>query len=355
LRPFGLAAALFSLFSLAALAGCSSVSEALYPPGAERAEGAPKESHRQRVVANEFQWAVQNYEAGKYEEALGQFRRLRELGAESAAFELVPYYLGMSLFKLSRYDEASVRLAEFLRGQVPARERQEARLALLSIHERTAQWDQLAALAAETDRLTLFQDNRAFVKLLWARALRERGELQGARQTLKDAEPYLDGERSTRATELDRDLWGRYHFTAQLLRQTECLSLQPRALAGKTKKAPPKRLYGPWLEASVDCFRSTVKNMAAELFALESAWAPLAATELEKALTQWGATVQGFLKQESARLEQKRALQSDARQHIYRLMSEIDRSIQVLSDRSLKAPGLESLRRHLDLLLSSLS
>jgi TolA-binding protein len=145
------------------------------PPPAE--ETAPAVSgSRARSLSDQFQWAVQDYEAGKYTEAAEKFRRLEASGAETPEFDLVPFYLGMCYYRGGQYAPATDRLRAFLKGERNGEMAQDARLALLTIYERTQRWDDLLGLAAETDPLPLFQDNRAFLKLLWARALEAKGE-----------------------------------------------------------------------------------------------------------------------------------------------------------------------------------
>jgi tetratricopeptide (TPR) repeat protein len=295
---------------------------------------------------------VQNYEAGEYDLAIPQFRKLKAEGPSLPGYELVPYYLGMSLFQRKEFPEATSELESFLKSEANLSESQEARIALLSIFEQTRQWDRLLGLAAETDKLTLFQDKRAFLKLVWARALKEKGETKGAKAVLKDASQYLDGhsaKRSNGGPDLDRDLWGRYYYTSFLLESEDCRTTPKEIGSGKTKK----RLYQPWLESSVDCYRRALDHIAKDLG--ESSWSPLALAELERSLAVFGESIQAYLRREKANLSARRTLESLARQNLYRLLSKIEEIKKFFENQGLETEPLELIRKRIDLLLVSLA
>lgn len=337
-------------FSL--LASCSTLSETLYPSSEPKeADSVTREKKRQKVVSSQFEWAVQNYEAGEYDLAIPQFRKLKGLGPNVPGYELVPYYLGMSLFQAKQFPEATVELEAFLKSEANLSESQEARVALLSIYEKTRQWDRVLGLAAETDRLTLFQDKRAFLKLVWARALQEKGEIKGAKAVLKDASQYLDGHSAKRSNspDLDKDLWGRYYYTTFLLSLEDCRVSPKEIGAGKAKK----RLYQPWLESTVDCYRRTLDQITRNLS--ESGWTPLSIAELDRAVGSFGENIQSYITQEKNRLSVRRALEGLARQNLYRLLSKTEESINFFKNQGLEEDQLELLRKRIDLLLVSLA
>lgn len=304
-----------------------------------------------QAPSSEYEWAVQNYEAGKYDEAVKEFRRIATRGPETPAFDRIPFYLGMSLYRLGQHPEAERQLKLFLKGANS--NNQEARLALLSVYERTQQWDRAVALAAETDQLTLFQDNRALVKLIWAQALKEKGERGGARAVLKEAAPYLDTQAASRGGDPDRDLSGRFQYTTQTLDQQDCATLRPKELPGSGRQK--RRLYSAWLDAATDCLRKSVRDSRAELFSRESPWATATTNALEAAVASFGSTIQMYLKQEHGRLEERRKLQVAARQGLYRLLSEVDAALTQLKSEGFQGPSYENLRKRIDLLLVSLS
>lgn len=339
-----------ALLTALLLPSCSTVNDYFFPP--ERKDGpnaVVEKEKQQKIVSSQLEWAIQNYEAGDYEKAVPQFRRLAAMGADLPGYELVPFYLGMSLYHKQEYREASAQLSDFLRRRTLRSQDQDARIALLSIHERQGEWDQLLGLAAETDQLTLFQNNRAFLKLLWARALREKGEVKGARVVLDDAQQYLDGQavQGLKGPDSDRDLWGRYYFTRLLLSESDCEALSPR-------KSGRKTLYAAWVEGSVDCYRRMVDDLSRELLKKESTWTTPALQNLEASVVAFVEQIRGYLKNEKS-LNEKRALQDDSRQHLYRLLGKIDESMKDFKIQGLNDRALESLRKRIDLLIVSLS
>ena len=291
----------------------------------------------------------------KYLEAIEQFQRLRQVGAENPSYSEVPYYLGMSYFRSGAYGEAKVNLQEYLRGTPTGSEAQEARLALLSVYERTQAWEPLLGLAAEADKLTLFQNNRAFLKLLWARALAAKGEIKGARSVLEDAAQYLIGDPSqaARTPEPDLDLWGRFHFTQLLLQIHECAAGGPKEFPEGKKSV--RRLYPPWLEATTDCYRRALSFTEKELLARESSWGKPATQEIARAIEAFGQRIQGYYQAESNRLERQRVLQNSSRSQLYRLLGALDETLNNLKVQGLSSTTLEGARKRLDLLLLSLA
>lgn len=337
-----------------ALSACSTVKDAPVAAG-DKPANSRQERSRLRSVSSQFEWAVQSYEAGKYLEAIEQFQRLRQVGAENPAYVRVPFYLGMSHYRSGQYREAQGFLQEFLRTAQPGSEAQEARLALLSVYERTQQWDALLGLAAETDKLTLFQDNRAYLKLLWARALVAKGEMKGARSVLEDASQYLNGDpaQAARTPEPDLDLWGRYHFTQLLLQVDDCSARGPREIPEGKKSV--RRLYPAWLEATTDCYRRALSFTEKELLARESSWAKPATQELAKGIEAFGQRIQGYYQAEKSRLERQRVLQNSSRSQLYRLLGALDEALNNLKVQGLSSSTLEGARKRLDLLLLSLA
>jgi len=309
---------------------------------------------RARALADKFQWAVQDYEAGKYTEAADKFRSLSAAGAENPEFDLVPFYLGMCYYQAGQYAPATDRLRYFLRGERNGEMAQDARLALLTIYEREQRWDELLGLAAETDPLPLFQDNRAFLKLLWARALEAKGERKGAAKVLGEAEQYLAGDPSAaaRSPDPDRDLWGRFHYLKLLLRLNECASSEPRAVGGKKGS---QRLYPAWADASVDCLRGSLTFLEKELLLRDSTWGKAGTLAFVKGTENFGDRLKSYFAQEKSRLVQQRILQGASRTNLYRLQSALDESASRLRSQGLSTNSLDALRKRIDLLLLSLS
>jgi tetratricopeptide (TPR) repeat protein len=342
--------------SLPTLSSCTTVSETFYnpPPPTTAAESVTREKIRARGVSSQFEWAVQNYEAGNYDRAISQFRSLMARGSTVPSFELIPFYLGMSLFQKGDYHDAIPYLESFLKSATERREGQEARIALLSIFERLGRWESVLGMAAETDKLSLFQDHRAFLKLVWARALQEKGEARGARAVLKDASQYLDGYGAgkSRGPSLDGDLWGRFHFTSLLVEISRCASTSPKEIGSGNSR---RRLYEPWLDATVDCYRQAVDKLVQDLLRRESPWSEAAVLRLDGSLEALGQKLQGYLKQEVGRLERRRALEGLSRRQLYRLLGKLDESEKSLKNQTIIERPLSPLRKRIDLLLVSLS
>lgn len=311
-----------------------------------------------RSLSSQFEWAVQSYEAGAYGEAIGRFEKLRKDGSEVPDFDLIAYYLGMTRYRLGEYGPAATELETFLRAQPGRQEAQDARLALLLAYEKLGRWKDSTALAAETDKLTLFQYNRALLKLLWARALRELGELQGARAVLDDSAAYLDrvGKEESRAIPFyanpDEDLWGRFHFTSVLIKTRECGLSEPKEVP---RSKPVKKLYQPWLESRTDCLRAALRTATQELFVRESPWSEKAADALGQAVEAHGRKLAALLKAEAKKLEVHARLQKEAREELYRLLGPVDEDLKDFKNRGISGQPLESLRKQIDRLLVSIS
>ena len=333
------------LLPLLFLCSCASIGETLYPAPSENAQ-VVKQEKRRKVTSSRYIWAVQNYEAGLYSKAISQLKSLRKEGPDLENYEFIPFYLGMSHYQLKQYPQALEQLELFLQSRSPERETQEAKLTVLSIYERTAQWDKLLGLAVELDKLSLFQDNRAHLKLVWARALREKGELRSAKATLKEAFNYLDNQEfgKNRSSDPEMDLWGRFHRTDLLLQLDDCKNLQPKEVGKKT-------LFEPWLSASVDCFRKSLRFYSNELLVPESSWAEAATGDVINALDQFGQRVITF--QNSKPLALKRQIEKEARQNLYRLLSQVDEDIKSLKNQTINSDSLLQVRKKLDLLLVS--
>lgn len=339
------------------LCGCSAVHNVLYP---ESIEPEPKpvtkveEKRLERIVSSQFEWAVQNYEAGAYEKAISQFKRLQSQGSNVPSFELIPYYLGMSYFRLGRDKEGVPQLEAFLKKSGPVGEQQDARVSLILAYERLQQWDKVVALAAESNKQNLFQENRALVYLVWARALREKGELQGAQAALKEGEQLMQSSSSEPRINSDPnlDLQGRLQFTASHLQTEECQRTQPKEV--KSGKKSVKRLYRAWLESESECIRKSLGS-ATELVRLDSPWTAPALQSVDTALVRFTDKIRAFMTQEKSRLDQKRELERGARQELYRLLGAVDDSVKNLKNQSITTDPLELLRKRLDALLVSLS
>ncbi|HEY8280240.1 MAG TPA: hypothetical protein VIH99_11490 [Bdellovibrionota bacterium] len=350
--PFALRVSAF-LLTAALLISCSSQEE-----GGEHVRV-------KRGISSRFEWAVQHYEAGEYAHSVDNFEQLRREGAEVPDFDLVAFYMGMSRFKLGQYEQAAKELESFLRSGHDREESQEARLSLMMCYEKLGRWQDAGSLAAETDKLTLFQYNRALLKLIWARALREQGELLGAKKVLESATPFLDKVGSEdRAipfyADPNEDLWGRYYFTSLLIQEMECNRLSPseftpKKAKGAKKKPKAQRLYQAWLESVTDCLRKSVNEASEDLFSRDSSWAEPVETSITQGISVFGKKIEGYLKEEAAHLDRLRALQKSSREQLYRLLNTTEEQLKNFKNHGFNTKSLESVRKLVDRLLVALS
>jgi hypothetical protein len=262
-------------------------------------------------------------------------------------YEQIPFYLGMSHYRLGNFAQAKESLRQFLVQMNTHHHAQDARMALLSMYEREKAWDDLLGMAAETDKLTLFQNNRAYLKLVWARALVAKGEKKGADLLLKDALQYLDsGEyRDGKGMDPDMDLWGRYYFTAQLLKNADCGNVDPQAI-GKAKS--PKRLYQPWLESQTDCFQGLIADLVNNLVKRESSWTNPTIQLVRESFATFVQKIQKYQALEKSKIETLNTLTSLARQNLYRLLGRVDELRTQLEKREFESSSLQQLRSQID-------
>lgn len=343
LKPLA-AMLLVSLF-----AGCSGSSDYY-----EDAAPGVKRKRASRSLSGQFEWAVQYYEAGSYQEAVKRLEALKKEGARVPEFHLIEFYLGMCHYRLGELPKAVAELKEFLRSGNQAAPSQEARITLLLAYEKLGLWKESASLSAETHKLTLFHYNRGLLHLLWARALTEQGEILGAKAALDESMAFLDkmgeGEpASTFFSHPDQDLWGRFHFTQVLLETKECGLTEPKEVLKK------KRLYEPWMDSVTDCLRSAISHASKELFAKESQWGETAENALVQAIESFANKIRGHLKREASVIERHRALNKTTRESYYRLLGTVDEHLKSFKNQGLNALALERMRKQIDRLLVGVS
>ena len=290
--------------------------------------------------ASRFEWGVQYYESGEYSKAIKSFAALRQEGPSQPDFDLFPYYLGLSHFHLGQYQEAALELENFLRITQKKQDRQDALIALLLAYEQLNRWKDASTLSAETDKLTLYHNNRAMLNMVWARALSEQGELVGAKATLEESLPFLEqlsAENNERPlySNPEEDLWGRYHFTSILLKGAECREIEPRTLEEAAKKSigkkgkakAPRRLYRAWLESRTDCLLKMTSLAGDEVFPHESSWATSTEKAILGGISQFESRIKDFLRAEAPSLDRHRELEKETRENLYRLLNGIELQI----------------------------
>lgn len=335
------------------LSSCSSLHAFLWSEdkpdkSADGTSAEEKTESKKRIRSDQFAWALQNFEAGRYEKALPLFQRLKAQGPQLENFELIPYYLGMSHYRLGAMDAALKELDFFVQQRLDLHQVQEAKLTLLSIFETQKQWSKILGLAAEMNSLSLFQDSRAYLKLSWARALRENKEHRSALQMLKEAKDYLDPSdiSQLRSSQPDQDLWGKYHSTELLLSLDECGALQPKRVGNEIR-------IETWLDYSADCFRKSLRLLAENLVSTDSPWIPFAEENFQAELNRFFSRFQEMEK--NLPLTRRRKLNPVMKSSLYRLYTEIESQSAKLKDRSLSLEPIERIRKRIDTLLSSLS
>ncbi len=334
------------------LVSCASSPETERPADL-MAQKLEAQAESQAANASTFEWAVQHYEAGAYDEAIAELLSLQKEGTSLAHYDLLSYYLGMSYFHTQDYPKAGPQLEAFLQAAGVRTEAQEARMALLLVYEQGKAWDKALALAAETEKRPLFQPQRALLKLVWALALTEKGEALGAKAILKDALQFLDRGAALGTTRNgENDLWGRYHFTALYLREQGCAPVLPKEI--KTGKHT-KRMYSNWLLAKTDCLKVSLKEAQEELFLRQSPWSERAGESLSRTLAALGKQIQEFRRLERGALNNRLKLEKESRESLYRLLSEVDKYLNALENQKLTMAPLVALRKQIDLLLVSIS
>ena len=312
-------------------------------------------THQEMKTSSQFEWAVQYYEAGQYEKALPSFLKLSEKGAEEESFQLVPFYLGMTYYRLRNWAKASEFLEAFNRVKTEGAVSKESRVALMVCYENQQKWQQATALASEIDTMNLYQDNQFLVKLIWARALSEQGEILGAKTILKDTFQQMSNFPMSENPDLlqqdtESDLWGRYYFVSILINEKECESIQPKEIKGKK----PKFLFDNWFEAENECVKRALKEGSLDLFRSDKAFSHPAAALIEKALESYAAKSNQFAAKQ-ANIEAKRQIANNARQHFYQVMGYVDELQKNLKIQELESPHLKQIRTRIDYLILSIS
>jgi len=331
------------------LSSCSSLHAFLWDKEKPAAFSTEKKvGAKKRISSNQFAWAVQNFEAGRYEKSLRLFLKLKAQGPQLEDFELISFYLGMSHFRLNELALAQKNLEFFIQQRLDLHQTQVAKLTLLSIFESEKKWNKILGLAAEMNTLSLFQDSRAYLKLSWARALRENKEHRSALLMLKEARDYLDvtDVSQLRPSQPDQDLWGKYHSTELLLALDECGALEPK-IVGKESRLET------WVDASADCLRRSFSLFSENLVSNDSPWITFAEENYLSSLNSFFVRYQGLEKKQS--LTRRRKLDPLMKSSLYRLHSEMETQKARLKDRSLSLDPIERIRKRIDSLLISLS
>lgn len=174
------------------------------------------------LVANaesNFQWALQAFEAGHYQDALERFDDIAEDGHTS---ELIPYYQGRALYYLGRHKEAVERLTLFVTRNPKSLQAREARLTILVAQNTLRDWERSTVLAAEALQDEAYIGNKILIRLLWGEALIERGELTGARKVIHETKSMFasipegsllgDVMAESKSSLAERELWLESHL-----------------------------------------------------------------------------------------------------------------------------------------------
>ncbi len=274
-----------------------------------------------RINTN-YEWAVQYYEAGQYEKALVELRKISAEGPAVEHYELVDFFTGMSFFHLGRSNEAIPKLQAFLARAPKAFEAQEARMTLLRCFELKSDWPRLVSLAAESDNETLYFENRVLLKLLWAEALQGLSEYKGAEKILDEANTLLsntppDFNSGVDNYDLRRELRGRYRSAYLTGRAREC-----------DRKVPRKKrvtLLGQWAEGYGECLIGASKEYFRYSHELSLRW-------MEKSQESLIGSWRDWLKEAEAQLKEKHSTLKIARQVDSQVHRSFSRLFQLLQD-----------------------
>lgn len=231
-------------------------------------------------VSTQFEWAVQYYEAGQYEQALTSLRILEAEGAKIPSFELIPFYQGMTYMRLDLQERAIPYLERFIKTNPEIAKAQEARLALLQCYEITKNWKALSATAAEVEKFPLYLENKALLKLLWAESLLEQNEIQGAKKNLADASVFLNTIPAPSVENASRedgrgneDLFGRYAWLNTRIGVWDCQKLWPSPLVKKQAAQKKMHLLEVWIDAKGHCLAKVTEQALSSYSSLSPHWA----------------------------------------------------------------------------------
>lgn len=204
-----------------------------------------------------FQWALQSFEAGQYEDALERFSDIAQDGAQNENFDLAVYYQGRSLYLLNRYHESTERLRSYIDHNPRGAHAQDARLTLLLAYNILRDWKNSTVVAAEAIQGESYIGNKILIRLLWAEALIEIGELTGAHKALRETKEMFQGipEGSlmgdvlteSKSTLSERGLWLESH-----LQLRSCEMLKPPAKSNAKNK---NRLLTEWYSKRGLCLK----------------------------------------------------------------------------------------------------
>ncbi|NUM88702.1 MAG: hypothetical protein HUU37_05825 [Bdellovibrionales bacterium] len=338
----------------ASLSGCTSIGDMFF---ARSEEQDPSQKARQREerlsesINSKFEWAIQNYEAGRYEDAIRGFRSVQRDPARVERFELIHWYLGMSHFHLGKLDDALTHLRQYLQANpVPGQESQEARVTLLRIHESRSDWPAIATLAAETDRLSLYQQNRALVKLLWAEALYQQKEYAGARSAASDAETILASLPQTEGDHFDPRgaLWSRHRWLQLVLDGHSCSDL---TVARTGKKIHLEQ----WVDGYGECLERSVKRYVAEISQLPARWAEKTNAHMVRSFEVYRQRLEEELRALRPPLARQRALEGSARRAFHRILDQLNQGLKNFENQPDARESVERLLKSTEGLLHRFS
>lgn len=343
-----------------ALSGCTSVGGLFWgrtdSPNEQQAKderAVAKEQRLQETINSKFEWAIQNYEAGRYQEAIKGFASVNRDQARVERFQLIPWYLGMSHFHLGKFSEATSHLRSFLQqNPPPGPEAQEARITLLRILESREEWSAITTLAAETDQLPLYQQNRALVKLFWAEALFQQREFAGARKATADAEVILSSLPHTTGGDdhFDprRGLWSRLRWLTLALEGHGCSDL---TVTRTGKKAHLEQ----WVDGYGECLLHNVKSYLVEIPQLPARWAAKTNAHMLRSFEVFRERVEGELRSQKPPLARQQAVTAASKKTFFRALDELNSSRKNFENQPDIQSTLSDLSRGLEGLLDRIS
>jgi len=320
------------------------------------------EGNTLRAISTQFEWAVQYYEAGQYEQALASFSSLEKEGASVPSFELIPFYQGMSFMQLNKPEKAIPYLESFIKNNAKLAKAQEARMALLICFESTKNWTALSAMASEIEKFSLYTENRTLLHLLWAEALLEQNELLGAKKNLAVAASLMNNmpvhSDSYLSAELNRsneDLYGRYIWTNARFNVLECTRLKPQEQSKKSKNK--KHFFEIWIQAKSDCLQKTMLETLNVYQSLSPRWAENTVKIYTQACNDFIKTPQWLVENKyiSNQKEAKQMLKNKLRISFYNFSSLWGGFLKNFQYQTLNRDYLEKIIKHIESLIYELS
>ena len=316
LRAAGIASLVLSL------GACSSVARLF---GKKETPPAPEPTKKFQVVESDFEWAMQSFEAGQYEDALARFQKVSRGGGANSRNDIILFYQGKCLFGLGRINEAVPKLELFLERNLSHPKAQEARFSLLNSLAQLREWKKVTLLAADTLRLESLAGNRILVQLIWGQALVELGELTGAEKSLQEAKPLFaslpdhslvgDIVSESKSSLADRALWLGAHLDF-----ARCRKIAPPGQ--NNKRSTAIKSSQDWARNKGKCLHKAISASLESFPALGPRWQHALEQSISEAIDHYFASVTSIAQGPNSAAGREAAT-TEIRKHFYQILERL--------------------------------